>query len=85
MQDVCALMEVVYSVARCGGDTDVSGACAAGLRLALPLVTPSLLALPRLAHAAYRMLRDLESCDQVLVLPSRVFVLFCYTDFALKS
>lgn len=71
LQDICALMEVVSSVSRCGGGAGVGGGagwtglCARGLRALLPLVTPALLALPALAHRAYRMLRDLDQADQV--------------------
>ncbi|XP_022828362.1 exportin-4-like [Spodoptera litura] len=65
-EDICALMEVICSVARSGGAGDT---CARGLRILLPLVTPPLLALPGLAAAAYRMLRDLDSADQLTNLP----------------
>ncbi|XP_052740904.1 exportin-4 [Bicyclus anynana] len=68
-EDICALMEVISSVSRCGAGCGAEGAwggaCARGLRLLLPLITPPLLALPTLALRAYRMLRDLDHADQV--------------------
>jgi hypothetical protein len=64
-QDICALMELICSIARSGAERGVGDTCARGLRLLLPLITPPLLALPTLAHHAYRMLRDLDAADQV--------------------
>lgn len=70
-QDICALMEVISSVSRCGGGCGAEAAwrhaCARGLRLLLPLVTPPLLAMPTLALRAYRMLRDLDNASQVCI------------------
>ncbi|XP_034829098.1 exportin-4-like isoform X1 [Maniola hyperantus] len=76
-EDICALMEVISSVSRCGGGCGAEGAwggaCARGLRLLLPLITPPLLALPTLALRAYRMLRDLDHADQLTNLPLEDF------------
>ncbi|XP_063622349.1 exportin-4-like [Cydia splendana] len=68
-EDICALMEVVCSIARCGAERAVGDTCARGLRLLLPLITPSLLALPTLAHQAYRTLRELHTAEQLTILP----------------
>ncbi|CAH2244140.1 jg23447 [Pararge aegeria aegeria] len=72
-EDICALMEVISSVSRCGAGCGAEGAwggaCERGLRLLLPLITPPLLALPTLALRAYRMLRDLDHADQLTNLP----------------
>lgn len=68
-EDICALMEVICSIARSGAERDVAERCARGLRLLLPLITPSLLALPTLAQHAYRMLRDLDTAGQLTNLP----------------
>ncbi|XP_048485635.1 exportin-4 [Plutella xylostella] len=72
-EDICALMEVICSIARCGVDAQAGGSCATGVRLVLPLITTQLLALPRLAHIAYRMLRDLVAADQITNLPIEDF------------
>ncbi|XP_047530878.1 exportin-4-like [Vanessa atalanta] len=76
-EDICALMEVISSVSRCGAGCGAEAAwgaaCARGLRLLLPLVTPPLLALPTLAARAYRMLRDLDQADQIINLPIEDF------------
>ncbi|XP_028157129.1 exportin-4-like isoform X1 [Ostrinia furnacalis] len=76
-EDICALMEMICCIARSGaqrtttspGAVGVGETCARGLRLLLPLITPALLALPTLAHHAYRMLRDLDAADQLTTLP----------------
>ncbi|KAJ8716736.1 hypothetical protein PYW07_003363 [Mythimna separata] len=68
-EDICALMEVICSIARSGAERGVGDTCARGLRLLLPLITPPLLALPTLAQHAYRMLRDLDNADQLTNLP----------------
>ncbi|KAM3965077.1 exportin-4 [Aphomia sociella] len=72
-EDICALMELICSIARCGSDRGVGDTCARGLRILLPLITPPLLSLPTLAHHAYRMLRDLDSADQITNLPIEDF------------
>ncbi|XP_032516435.2 exportin-4-like [Danaus plexippus] len=64
-EDICALMEVISSISRCGGGGSWGGSCARGLRLILPMLAPPLLAMPTLAHKAYRMLRDLDHADQL--------------------
>ncbi|XP_075975380.1 exportin-4-like [Anticarsia gemmatalis] len=68
-EDICALMEVICSIARSGAERDVGERCARGLRILLPLITPPLLALPTLAQHAYRMLRDLDAAGQLTNLP----------------
>ncbi|CAG9787686.1 unnamed protein product [Diatraea saccharalis] len=68
-EDICALMEVICCIARSGADRGIGDTCTRGLRLLLPLITPPLLALPTLAHHAYRMLRDLDAADQLTNLP----------------
>ncbi|CAG4930561.1 unnamed protein product [Colias eurytheme] len=72
-EDICALMELICSIARSGAERGVGDTCARGLRLLLPLVTPPLLALPALAHHAYRMLRDLDTTVQLTSLPVEDF------------
>ncbi|CAB3226668.1 unnamed protein product [Arctia plantaginis] len=73
-EDICALMEVICSIARSGAASSAGGErCAHGLRLLLPLVTPPLLALPALAQHAYRMLRDLDAAGQLTSLPIEDF------------
>ncbi|XP_073955720.1 exportin-4-like [Choristoneura fumiferana] len=72
-EDICALMEVICSIARCGAERGVGDTCARGLRLLLPLVTPPLLALPALAHQAYRTLRELHAAGQLTILPIEDF------------
>ncbi|KAJ0183373.1 hypothetical protein K1T71_001349 [Dendrolimus kikuchii] len=72
-EDICALMEVICSTARSGAERGVGDTCARGLRLLLPLITPPLLALPTLAHHAYRMLKDLDAADQLTNLPIEDF------------
>ncbi|CAH0399870.1 unnamed protein product [Chilo suppressalis] len=72
-EDICALMEVICCIARSGAERGVGDTCARGLRILLPLITPPLLALPTLAHHAYRMLRDLDSADQLTSLPIEDF------------
>ncbi|XP_072932819.1 exportin-4-like [Epargyreus clarus] len=68
-EDICALMELICSIGRSGAERGVGDTCARGLRILLPLITPSLLALPSLAHHAYRMIRDLDTTDQLTSLP----------------
>ncbi|XP_012543865.1 exportin-4 [Bombyx mori] len=72
-EDICAIMELICSIARSGAHTNVNETCARGLRLLLPLITPPLLALPSLAQHAYRMIRDLDNCDQLTNLPIEDF------------
>ncbi|XP_052755265.1 exportin-4-like [Galleria mellonella] len=72
-EDICALMELICSIARSGSEHGVGDTCARGLRILLPLITPPLLALPTLAQHAYRMLRDLDSADQITNLPIEDF------------
>ncbi|XP_041979831.1 exportin-4-like [Aricia agestis] len=72
-EDICALMEVVCCVSRSGFGGGAAATCARGLRTLLPLVTPPLLALPTLAHRAYRMIRDLDAADQLTILPIEDF------------
>lgn len=75
-EDICALMEVICSIARSGAEGAAeagAGRCARGLRLLLPMVTPPLLALPALATHAYRMLRDLDAAGQLTTLPIHDF------------
>ncbi|XP_026733701.1 exportin-4-like [Trichoplusia ni] len=72
-EDICALMDLICSVGRSGAERGVGDTCARGLRLLLPLITPPLLALPALAHHAYRMLRDLDNTDQLTKLPIEDF------------
>ncbi|XP_014359373.2 exportin-4 [Papilio machaon] len=70
--DIIALMELVRWLS-CGAGGSGRGGCARGLRLLLPLVTPALLALPTLAHSAFRLLRDLEQADELTNLPIQDF------------
>ncbi|XP_060801422.1 exportin-4-like [Amyelois transitella] len=72
-EDICALMELICSIARCRTDLGVGETCARGLRILLPLITPPLLALPTLAQHAYRMLRDLDQAEQITNLPIEDF------------
>ncbi|CAH2047382.1 unnamed protein product, partial [Iphiclides podalirius] len=65
-EDLTALMELVRWAAR--GEAG-RGACARGLRLLLPLVSPALLAAPVLAQRAFRLLRDLEAAEKLSSLP----------------
>ncbi|XP_013138287.1 PREDICTED: exportin-4-like [Papilio polytes] len=70
--DIIALMQLVRWLS-CGAGGAGGGGCARGLRLLLPLVTPALLALPTLAHSAFRLLRDLEQADELTNLPIQDF------------
>ncbi|XP_049872405.1 exportin-4-like isoform X2 [Pectinophora gossypiella] len=76
-EDICALMELICSISRCGSDRSVDTTCARGLRMLLPLVTPSLLTLPTLAAHMYRMIRDLDNfgADQITNLPIEEFTM----------
>ncbi|CAK1585539.1 unnamed protein product [Parnassius mnemosyne] len=69
-EDTTALMELVRWLA-CGERG--RGACARGLRLLLPLVSPALLALPALAQRVFRLLRDLDAAEELTILPIEDF------------
>ncbi|CAK1555188.1 unnamed protein product [Leptosia nina] len=72
-EDVCALMDLICAIASCGTEHPVGDTCARGLRLLLPMITQSLLALPTLAHSAYRMLKNLDHHELLTVLPVELF------------
>ncbi|XP_068617359.1 exportin-4-like [Battus philenor] len=69
-EDIIALMELVRWLS-CGELG--RGACARGLKLLLPMVSPSLLALPTLAHKTFRLLRDLDADNELTILPIEDF------------